>query len=240
MKFLRLKNRVGKSDVDIANSEANVHVELAELTSFLQLRAIEAIDFDQVKRQVDEKRKAHLEQRLMGLRAVKLPAWIFLRNPLWGAWFVLRNLSTQRQAPSWTLVHQLDQLLGRAEFSRRLSQHVSEKLRALIQENEISAWGALTLVRGTGCSITEEGLLVPNPIGKFGLMIGSLVCALLVLLLSMLVDQLLVQVSMECPISCVTQGLLIMMQWTGLFLVLAFSITWGRHRGAARLRRLLV
>lgn len=229
----------GRPAVDLADSEARVHVELAALTSFLEAKAISGADYGEIREQLEEKRKASLERRLDELRGVSLPAWLYVRNPVWGTWFQLRRWISSMQEPSWDLVHKLDRWLGRAQFSRGLSSHAREQLRRLIRNQDVSRWEALSLVRSTGCTLRKDGRLEVNTIGPTGLMVGSVACCFLGGLFLLTVQHIGVQLVNDCPSLCVVQGLVIISHWMAMFFVLCFSVTWGRHRSAKRLHEFL-
>lgn len=222
-----------------AAGRASAQIGLVQLTALLDECERRGLSFVEAKaRWVEEQRKSVVSKRSM-LLGYQLSPWLYLRNPAWALVFEITRAFARLKPPGELGIQRLDGMLGRAQFSHRLSKSSRHFLREKIRDGHLTQSEALSIVRTIGCKITKSGDIYPNPIGKTGLVVGETACVLLITIFTVLGVFLGSQFWADPPSESKTHEILFMMWTSVMCTVLAFSLSWERQRMATRVRQLI-
>lgn len=222
-----------------AAGRASAQIGLVQLTALLDECERRGLSFVEAKaRWVEEQRKSVVSKRSM-LLGYQLSPWLYLRNPAWALVFEITRAFARLKTPGELGIQRLDGMLGRAQFSHRLSKSSMHFLRENIRDGHLTQSEALSIVRTIGCKISKSGDICPNPIGKTGLVVGETVCVLLVTIFIFLSFFLGSQLGAESLSESKTQELLFMMWTSVMCAVLTLSLSWERQRMATRVCQLI-
>ncbi len=221
-----------KSAFDTAR-EAFLSIEVNWMIEQLEVSAELGLGLEDAKELWFSRQLISLKRRYTYLLNARLPWWSVLRNPLWTLAFLLKRKKLLRdQSFSPDELDKLDATLGRAEFSADLSLAARNYLRQQIDNGELSRWTALSMVRSYGCKVSKDGGISPNPIGKFGMIFGSVSGLVLTIGCCVFVYLLSREMNEPCARLCVVEGASQMVGLFGYLAALSLSLSCGRQRAA--------
>lgn len=181
-----------------------------------------------------------LNHRRRHLVSARLPWWSYIRNTFWVLGFLIKRKSfTANIDPNPEEFEKMDLMLGRAEFSARLSPAARNYLRQKIDNGELSRWTALSIIRSFGCEISKDGEISPKLVGKFALTIG-LACSLaLTIVFSTFAYVLGSELREPCVRGCIAAAAGQVAFLTGFLAAWSLALSLGRQRAATLLLKIL-
>lgn len=167
--------------------------------------------------------------------------WLFFRNPVRCFIFHTRRRKVLQKPGfgSSTELDELEVLLGRAEFMYPLSSDTRKRLRQKIEKGEISRWRAFSLLRSSGCRITDEGLLLPSPVGRGWLAAGTVSSVIFGVAILFFITGLANELGAPCRPCVLLFGSQVLLLATFL-LIASLSLSWGKEKNARLLDALRV
>ncbi len=213
-----------------ASAETSFEIELARLAATLRAQRKKGVGLSQVITAVDHHLSSSLLVAFEWHSRKSLSWWHYWRNPLWVSTYLLIRSKLLGRHASWEAVHRLERAWSRAMYGRSLSKEMIERFQIAHQTGIVSQWKALSLTRAMCSRFTKEGHWRVQPVGRFGLWLGSATLVLLLLILGSIFAEITNQLLLHRDYGCEVFGALLTVLFVGYWIALVLSGTWGRHR----------